>query len=174
MPLKEAFDAVSAPQTFACDGVLYIQQEHGTWCAAGFDNPRPYLSLFSRIHNQPVASILPNAFKGCNTIYEITLREGVKEIGKGAFDGCTKLRLIRLPASLTHIAEGALPDLGSKLFEDEQAAFWAAQQSDPWARKEYGLYDPIPAESKPGEIWVVRDSYAEHYCHEHGIASIAK
>lgn len=40
------------------------------------------------------------AFKGCTTLTELELPEGLCTIGQYAFSGCTALRSIRLPASL--------------------------------------------------------------------------
>lgn len=51
--------------------------------------------------------VAENAFKGCKRLSEVTIEDGVKEIGRFAFEGCTAISKIILPASVTDIGAGA-------------------------------------------------------------------
>jgi len=171
-----AFHESYVPATYESNGVIFALQEDGTLHITGYHRPlpRPYQQLSSSIRGHRLVKILPDAFRNCQEVIEMVIPEGVREIGSGAFQGCPKLRLIAIPASVTYIGEEAIPDISSKEFEDEQAAHWADLQYDPWARKEYGLYDPIIVESKPGKVKVVPGSYAESWCKQHGICVVYK
>lgn len=171
-----AFNEAHAHQTYESEGVIFALQKDGTLHITGYRRPlpRPYQQLRNSIRGHRLVKILPDAFRNCQEVIEMVIPEGVTEIGSGAFQGCPKLRLLVLPASLTYIGEDAIPDISAKEFEDEKAAYWAELQYDPWARKEYGLYDPIIVESKPGKVKVVPGSYAESWCRQHGISVVYK
>lgn len=171
-----ALNGGSARQTYESEGVIFALQEDGTLHITGYHSPlsRPYQQLSNSIRGHRLVKIQPDAFRDCQEVIEMVIPEGVREIGSGAFQGCPKLRLLALPASVTYIGEDAIPDISAKEFEDEKAAYWAELQYDPWARKEYGLYDPIIVESKPGEVRVVPGSYAESWCRQHGISVVYK
>ena len=54
--------------------------------------------------------IADNAFEGNTTVTEVTLNEGVTEIGYEAFYGCSSLRSITIPESVTTIGDWAFED----------------------------------------------------------------
>ena len=157
------------PQTYKCNGVFYERQKDDTLFVTGCLKPMPYHKLEASIHGHPTVKILAGAFQNCAELIEMVIPEGIREIESNIFAGCNKLKLIELPSTVTYIAKGAIPDIGANSYVDEQAAYWSSMQDDPWARKHYGLYDPIIVESNPGTVRVVRGSYAEQYCIENRI-----
>lgn len=161
-------------QSIEFDGIVYEKYRDGSLAVLGYTNPRSYMDIPSKVYECPVLKIMAGAFKGCDKLYTLKIHEGISKIGNGAFQDCANLRLIELPASLCYIGVEAIPDIGAKLYENEEQAYRAQLQNDPWARKEYGLYDTIVVESKPGEVKVVSGSYAERYCQKHGIKYIVK
>jgi hypothetical protein len=162
------------PQTYECNGVFYERQADDTLFVTGCLNPMPYHSIKKSIRDHRTVKIMPRAFQNCDNLIEMVIPEGIREIGSKAFAGCSKLRLIELPSTVTHIAYEAIPNIGVKNYVDEKAAYWSGMQDDPWARKHYGLYDPIIVESKSGVVKVIRGSYAEQYCKENHINYVIK
>ncbi len=62
-------------------------------------------------------TVIPNAaFRYCSMLREITLNEGISEIGEWTFDGCLNLTKINIPASMKQIGIGAFNNC-YKLFE---------------------------------------------------------
>ena len=57
-----------------------------------------------------VTEIGSSAFKGCTGLTSVTIQEGVTEIGDGAFYGCTGLTSVTIPAGVTEISGGAFED----------------------------------------------------------------
>ena len=53
------------------------------------------------------------AFKGCQTLKEVTLPNSIKIIGNEAFSGCTNLKSITLPQNLTAIEDHAFYECSS-------------------------------------------------------------
>ena len=64
------------------------------------------------IVNMPatVETIADRAFQGCERLRDVTLNDGLKEIGISCFEGCTSLTKIKLPASLKVLRENAFQD----------------------------------------------------------------
>ena len=54
-----------------------------------------------------VTKVANFAFSLCSKLTEVTLEEGIKEIGEQVFSGCNSLTSVRYPASLTSIGRGA-------------------------------------------------------------------
>ena len=54
-----------------------------------------------------VTKVANFAFSLCSKLTEVTLEEGIKEIGEQVFSGCNSLASVRYPASLTTIGRGA-------------------------------------------------------------------
>ena len=61
----------------------------------------------------PVKAIAENAFAACEGITEITVSEGITEIGKGAFSYSKNLKEVKLPSSVTEISERAFYNASS-------------------------------------------------------------
>lgn len=54
--------------------------------------------------------ILARGFYNCNSLFELTLPEGIQTIGMTAFQHCAKLKTLFIPKSVTSIAEAAFAD----------------------------------------------------------------
>lgn len=52
------------------------------------------------------------AFYGCDSLYDISIPEGVVSIGGSAFAGCLNLNKVTIPASVTGIGEAAYAECG--------------------------------------------------------------
>ena len=50
-------------------------------------------------------------FKGCSQLRDVTLNEGLREIGEHAFHGCTSLERIILPSTVSDIGYVHLNDV---------------------------------------------------------------
>ena len=139
--------------------------------ASGHYGKRGLIEIMSQIEGYSVAGILPNAFAGCTSLTKVWIRPGVKEIGAGAFRGCTQLYELKIPASVKSIGNDAIPNIGSIELLDPYCH--AALHTDPWARKQLGLYDPYyEPEYIRGYVTTVTvtpGSYAENYCKSHNL-----
>ena len=65
------------------------------------------LVIPSTYKGRAVTQILGSGFKNLTNLTNITLPEGLKNIGASAFDGCSSLESITVPGSVTEIGEGA-------------------------------------------------------------------
>ena len=150
--------------------VSYIVKD-GKAYASGHYGERGLIEIMDSIGGYPVVGILANAFAGCRSLTKVWIRHGVREIGAGAFRGCTQLYELKIPASVNRIGEDAIPNIGPIRLEDPYSH--AALSSDPWARKQLGLYDPYyEPEYIDGYVTTVTvwpGSYAETYCREHNL-----
>jgi len=150
--------------------VSYIV-EGGKAYASGHYGERGLIEIMDRIGGYPVAGILPRAFAGCRSLTKVWIKHGVKEIGAGAFQGCVQLYELKIPASVTKIGDNAILDIGPIEILDPYCH--AALHTDPWARKELGLYDPYYEPKYIGgyvtTVTLLPGSFAEQYCREHGL-----
>jgi len=139
--------------------------------ASGHYGQRGLIEILSCIKGYPVDGILPNAFAGCRSLTKVWIRSGVSEIGAGAFRNCTQLYELKIPASVKFIGDNAIPDIGPIRLEDPYSH--AALSSDPWARKQLGLYDPYyEPEYIDGYVTTVTapaGSYAWQYCRNNNL-----
>ena len=69
-----------------------------------------YFSLTSVTFSDTVKVIGENAFNNCINLRDITIPEGVTEIGDRAFMGCKQLTSIKIPSSVEKIGEDAFTE----------------------------------------------------------------
>ena len=153
----------------------YYQVEYaiidGAAYAAGHYGTRGLIEILSSIKGYRVEGILPRAFYGCKSLTKVWIRSGVRSIGEGAFRNCTQLYELKIPASVKQIGANAIPNIGPIELEDPYSAH--ALHTDPWARKQLGLYDPYyEPEYIQGYVTTVTapgGSYALTYCRENNL-----
>lgn len=128
-----------------------------------------------------IVKICDEAFHDCAMLKSVTLPDSVREIGGRAFARCGSLESITLPAGLREIGEFAfvycdmLKELavpeGVEKMGQQAAAHCASLKTItlPETLKEIdNVYYNILEGSSASAV-VVRGSYAEEYCKEHGI-----
>jgi len=150
--------------------VTYVIQG-GVAYAAGHYGTRGLIEILSAIKGYRVSGILPRAFAGCQSLTQVWIRDGVCSIGEGAFQHCTKLYELKIPSSVTKIGANAIPNIGPIELVDPYSHY--ALHTDPWARKQLGLYDPYyEPEYIQGYVTTVtapNGSYAQSYCRKNNL-----
>lgn len=152
------------------NGILFTFQKDGTAEVNRYQGLASYVAVPASCQGHPVVKILTGAFCECNTVRKIVISSGIKEIHNRAFSECKNLETVTIPATVTLMQAAAFYRCGEKqVLDEETTAMWQNAQNDPWARKEYGLYDPIPDYYKTEYTTaavVTPGSYAERRCQE--------
>ena len=77
----------------------------------------------------PVARIGDEAFRGCGSMTNVVIYEGIRQIGDRAFSGCCSLTSVSIPSSVDMIADSAFEDCPASLVfnvhPDSAAHRWA-------------------------------------------------
>lgn len=108
----------------------YVDKNNHPYASiTGYDGNVLTLEVPAELGGVPVRSIRREAFCGNRYLTELTIAEGVTDIGKYCFDGCVGLKSISLPSTVKNIGDGAfygcisltsveLPDGVSKISND--------------------------------------------------------
>lgn len=94
------------------------------------------IQLSSIIIPNSIHTISSNTFKNCSCLENLTIQNGVQEIGYAAFQGCTKLQSITIPQSVQGIYRYAFSDcinlqsiiLQDGIIEISSAAFYGCKK----------------------------------------------
>ena len=98
-------------ETDILDGVTWTYSvSNGTATVRGATSEVESLTIPSLLGGVPVACIGNKAFYGCNGLTDVTIPEGVTEVGPHAFESCTRLRTVTVPASLKKAGEDAFAE----------------------------------------------------------------
>ncbi len=86
----------------------YLDRNGVTYASVtGYNGMSISLEIPAALGGIPVRSVSREAFVGNRYVTEVTLSEGIHDIGKYAFQGCVGLRSVTLPSTLKQIGEGA-------------------------------------------------------------------
>lgn len=96
---------------FEADGIMYLVSSENIVDIIGYTSScseelliEPTVSYLGQDYS--IESISENAFKGCNIIENVIIKNGVKRLGKYAFENCKNLREIKLASSITILEDG--------------------------------------------------------------------
>ena len=64
----------------------------------------------SEVEGRKVTAIAKDAFKGCQTVVNVTIQNGIETIGESAFASCPSLLRVVIPESVTSIEDLAFSD----------------------------------------------------------------
>ena len=97
-------NAFLEPKTLAdYQQIFDVKEEAGGYVLYHYRGKEDRLYIPGALEGVPILGIGEDAFKGCSTLKEVSISEGVISIGTNAFAGCTSLTSAVLPDTLTSI-----------------------------------------------------------------------
>lgn len=102
--------AVSERSLYTCNDFTYDLMPDGSAIISAWDGVQSSLTIPAELDGHPVTSIGNSAFfkqNGSTFLIDVTIPEGVTDIGDNAFSWCVFLERVHLPDTLTAIGNGA-------------------------------------------------------------------
>ena len=88
-------------------GFSYTVLEDGSAAIDGYGGFDSILTIPASVEGHPVSAVSAGAFRGSVWLRNVTIEEGVREIGDGAFRDCSGLESIVIPSSAERIGDSA-------------------------------------------------------------------
>ncbi|MGA2786631.1 MAG: leucine-rich repeat domain-containing protein [Verrucomicrobiota bacterium] len=87
-----------------------VNNSYNALTISGYIGSSNKISIPSTISGLPVIFIESEAFSGNFSLTDVTISDGVKDIGWFAFQDCENLHSVQIPCSVTNIGRGAFED----------------------------------------------------------------
>lgn len=118
---RQSFPVAAAAEVHAAGNTTAVNLKDGNWvystyldkdgtpyaAVTGYNDTALTLDIPASLGGIPVRSVSREAFAGNIYVTEVTLADGITDIGKYSFQGCVGLQKLTLPSTLKSIGDGA-------------------------------------------------------------------